>query len=515
MSNTKLGISETTLKRLYGFAESKFNPSLFTLNALAVFCGYIGWDAFCQLHLNAVSIDSSADVEVLKDPLLQLLLETPVATVVLKANAPDFTILAQNSAYLEATNTANREITGLTLWEVFSPKNAGGLGPTLLLEAFHEAIYSQKIVEMKPLQYNIPSALPNMDSVCWWDMRIVPVIYSGVCKYLVVNTKNITERMVHQDAIEQAIMKELTMAEDLASTNVKLSAALENITESHDELIRTKGELEALNRDLEQRVFERSKKLFQSEAKQRKLIDNAPVAIAFLRGPDYIIEIANKKIMDYWGKINPVINKPLTTAVPELRGQSFIRMLDEVRTSGKPYSNPELRAMLIFDGILQPRYYDMVYQPIQLVPGITDSIYVVAIDITEHVIARQKLEESETILRLAVSAANIGIWSFNMKYNTVKYNPMFAKITGWDREYPMPYEKGIEQVTAEYRQAVIDAINKAVDEGGQYDIIYCQKRFNDGKLVWLRAIGKVSSEEPIENKAFSGILMEIPPPLQS
>lgn len=44
---TKKYVSETTLKRLFGFAYSTFNPSSFTLNTLADYCGYDGWDDFC------------------------------------------------------------------------------------------------------------------------------------------------------------------------------------------------------------------------------------------------------------------------------------------------------------------------------------------------------------------------------------------------------------------------------------------------------------------------------------
>jgi len=36
-------ISETTLKRVYGFAYSKFKPSQFTLDAMAQYCGFGGW----------------------------------------------------------------------------------------------------------------------------------------------------------------------------------------------------------------------------------------------------------------------------------------------------------------------------------------------------------------------------------------------------------------------------------------------------------------------------------------
>lgn len=45
---TKQSISETTLKRIYGFAFSKFKPSIFTIDVMAKYCGYLGWEDFCQ-----------------------------------------------------------------------------------------------------------------------------------------------------------------------------------------------------------------------------------------------------------------------------------------------------------------------------------------------------------------------------------------------------------------------------------------------------------------------------------
>lgn len=42
-------ISETTLKRIYGFASTRFNPSSFTLNTLSEYCGHGSWDDFLSV----------------------------------------------------------------------------------------------------------------------------------------------------------------------------------------------------------------------------------------------------------------------------------------------------------------------------------------------------------------------------------------------------------------------------------------------------------------------------------
>lgn len=44
---TNKSVSETTLKRIFGFASSIHQPSNYTLNALAEYCGFDGWEGFC------------------------------------------------------------------------------------------------------------------------------------------------------------------------------------------------------------------------------------------------------------------------------------------------------------------------------------------------------------------------------------------------------------------------------------------------------------------------------------
>jgi hypothetical protein len=51
-------LSETTIKRIYGFAQTGFAPSAFTKNVLAVFCGYNGWHDFTLEHLAGKRVET-------------------------------------------------------------------------------------------------------------------------------------------------------------------------------------------------------------------------------------------------------------------------------------------------------------------------------------------------------------------------------------------------------------------------------------------------------------------------
>ncbi|NCD68732.1 NACHT domain-containing protein [Mucilaginibacter agri] len=46
--STKKQVSDSTLKRIFGFAAYTFQPSLYTLNVLAEFCGFVSWNEFCS-----------------------------------------------------------------------------------------------------------------------------------------------------------------------------------------------------------------------------------------------------------------------------------------------------------------------------------------------------------------------------------------------------------------------------------------------------------------------------------
>lgn len=48
-TKTHKTISQTTIKRIYGFAQSRYAPSTFTLNALSQYCGYDSWADFIHV----------------------------------------------------------------------------------------------------------------------------------------------------------------------------------------------------------------------------------------------------------------------------------------------------------------------------------------------------------------------------------------------------------------------------------------------------------------------------------
>lgn len=127
----------------------------------------------------------------------------------------------------------------------------------------------------------------------------------------------------------------------------------------------------------------------------RNALMNAPNIFMILSGREMIIEYVNEPLLQSWGRTMDIVGKPIIEALPELKDQPFPQLLDDVYTTGKPHYGNEAKAVVIKDGVPHDTYYDYVYQPI-IEPNKTISgVTVIATDITEKVMARKKIEESE------------------------------------------------------------------------------------------------------------------------
>ena len=128
------------------------------------------------------------------------------------------------------------------------------------------------------------------------------------------------------------------------------------------------------------------------------LFSQAPVAIAVLRGPEYVFELANPPYLQVIGGRN-IVGLPIRQALPELEGQGVCERLDRVWQSGEVFVGRSWRVTLNRhpNGSAEEAYFDFVYQPVVAEHGQVESIVVVAHDVTALATAKN---EAETANRL-------------------------------------------------------------------------------------------------------------------
>ena len=223
--------------------------------------------------------------------------------------------------------------------------------------------------------------------------------------------------------------------------------------------------------------------LADSRARLNNLITEAPVAIGVLRERALIVDTANIKLLQYWGKSENIIGKPLAIALPELDGQPFLKLLDEVYTSGKDYSSSEALAMLERNGVLEENYFDFLFKPVLNAQGKTNSILVVAIDSTDKVRARDAIEQGSLQFRQLADSITQMVWITDSAGMHEYYNKRWYDFTGSDF-YTVKGEGWSQFFHPEDRDLAWEKWEHSLQTGELYEIEY-RLRNHNGEYFWV------------------------------
>jgi phosphoserine phosphatase RsbU/P len=130
-------------------------------------------------------------------------------------------------------------------------------------------------------------------------------------------------------------------------------------------------------------VLERAELLQEANANLRRLFEQAPGFVCFLRGPDHIFELANDAYYQLVGYRN-IIGQPVRDALPEVIRQGFVEELDRVFATGRPVVGRGVKVAFERQPGDAPDELslDFVYQPILDSRGKTLGIFVQGHDIT-------------------------------------------------------------------------------------------------------------------------------------
>lgn len=168
-----------------------------------------------------------------------------------------------------------------------------------------------------------------------------------------------------------------------------------------------------------------------AEENLRNIIMQSPVSMTILRGKDLVMELANEKSLEIWGKTkDQVINRPLSEGFPELVGQGFVTMLQVVFDKGQPFSAQEMPVTLVRHGNPEQIYVTFIFEPLRNSEGEIEGVIGVGLDVSEQVMARRKIEESEKGLKELANALPQLVWVANANGDVTYYNDRVSEFAG-------------------------------------------------------------------------------------
>ena len=143
----------------------------------------------------------------------------------------------------------------------------------------------------------------------------------------------------------------------------------------------------------------------------QQMFAQAPNFMIVLKGPDHVFEMVNAFGRNlFFGR--DLIGMTVLQSFPEVAAQGFVKILDEVYQSGKPYlATDRLVSFSVPSGLPDAstdgstgerkleRYVDFVYQPIKNKKGQISGIFISGNDVTQNHLARLALDDNLRHLR--------------------------------------------------------------------------------------------------------------------
>ncbi|UOE47413.1 ATP-binding protein [Mucilaginibacter sp. SMC90] len=253
-----------------------------------------------------------------------------------------------------------------------------------------------------------------------------------------------------------------------------------------------------------------SKARGHAEDQLRALLTEAPVAMAIYRGPNHIIELANQRMLAYWGRGKELtVKRPLFEAIPELDTQGFRQIMDTVYQTGERFIASETPVVLYRFGKEETAYVNLTIEALKDENGLVNGMIAVAADVSDQVTSRLELERVSDTLRLAMDSTGMGIYRITLASDLLEISPKARAIHAIPPEKVLSYENTLSVVVPEHRERFKSAINKAVETKDIFSEDYQIQPFDGSKRRWLNSTGKVELNAKGEPISVVGTIFDI------
>jgi PAS domain-containing protein len=150
----------------------------------------------------------------------------------------------------------------------------------------------------------------------------------------------------------------------------------------------------------------------RAELRIREVFAQAPTFLAVLSGPDHVFEFANDAYVRLVGN-RPLIGKSVAEALPEVREQGFLQLLDRVFETREPFVGRAIPVTLARTPGCPPEevFVDFIYQPLTTGDGEVEGIVAHGTEVTAAVTARRIVERTAAQYRFLADAIPVQVWT--------------------------------------------------------------------------------------------------------
>lgn len=224
-------------------------------------------------------------------------------------------------------------------------------------------------------------------------------------------------------------------------------------------------------------------------------------ATAIYDSEDLHIRFVNDAMLRLWDKPPGIVGKTFEEAIPEIVGQPFTALLQNVWRTGETYVAKDTPAQLLVNGELTTSYFDFEYRAIKDADGNTYCLLHTATDVTQRlkdwneiqgrIESEQQLieeltagneelrslneelgaishENKESLEQLAMAkhAGGIGIFDLDVVNDVLEWDERCKELFGVPAKQQVTYSSDfVNGLHPDDREHTIRAVNEAYDKG--------------------------------------------------
>ncbi len=363
----------------------------------------------------------------------------PGYSVLLATDAPKYTILAVTNEYLKPSGKKKEDTLGKGLFDVFPPNPGAGdlTGKQNLTASFEQVLATRQQHQLPAQRYDITDENGQFAEY-YWRATSKPVLdKDGNLLYILHTAEDLTQEVKAQEQAEK----------------------IRGLEQAHN------------------------------------LLMQAPEAIAIVKGPGLIIELANEKIKSIWESGDDVLGKPLLQISPAIKEQGFHELILQVMSTGFSYEAYEAPVTRTRGTTGEVAYYNYVFQPYYEEDKSTPAgVLMFSTDVTDRVLVKMELKENETRFQQMTNSLPLVVW-------TAAPDGGLTYISNqWELEYGNPVQESLGSGWASYihpedLEQAAKTWAAVLQSGQQYETEF-RVRHKNGTWPWqlVRAI-------PIRNEA--------------
>ena len=172
------------------------------------------------------------------------------------------------------------------------------------------------------------------------------------------------------------------------------------------------------------------KKLAESEQNFKNLIIQAPLGICIVSGEPVKVEVVNDAFLNLSGKTRSDFeSKPYWDVLREARVM-YEPILKNVMSTGITYHGREHKVTFMRNRKEETIYVDFVYEPIRETDGKINRLMMIAIDVTDKVLSRKKIEASESDFRQLADSLPQLVWTTDQEGRQIFASKRWKEYTG-------------------------------------------------------------------------------------